>query len=213
MQIDPTSRLVKEPAQSQENQTTEVSAAPEPPKILKKRTISEQIHDTIVSVAAAEAAAYNAGKLLTMRRDMKVHFKINRSDERPRLTKSINNFMHCAYQPGPSFINCLNQLNSMPSGQQRGSKGRKMRSEAASSVFETPRVPARADVGFDNQSANGSEAGFRCVTCNRGPPYTKKYAKNQCQTCYKKDKKFQRGEFLQPTMYGGWSGQQGMRPL
>lgn len=32
--------------------------------------------------------------------------------------------------------------------------------------------------------------GFRCITCNRGPPYTKKYAKNQCQTCYKKEKKF-----------------------
>jgi len=31
---------------------------------------------------------------------------------------------------------------------------------------------------------------FRCITCNRGPPFTKKYAKNQCQTCYKKEKKF-----------------------
>lgn len=28
-----------------------------------------------------------------------------------------------------------------------------------------------------------------CITCRRGPPYTKKYAKNQCQTCYKKNKK------------------------
>jgi len=30
---------------------------------------------------------------------------------------------------------------------------------------------------------------FVCVTCKRGPPHTKKYAKNQCQTCYKKTKK------------------------
>jgi hypothetical protein len=30
---------------------------------------------------------------------------------------------------------------------------------------------------------------FMCITCRRGPPYTKKYAKNQCQTCYKKNKK------------------------
>jgi len=32
---------------------------------------------------------------------------------------------------------------------------------------------------------------FVCVTCKRGPPHTKKYAKNQCQTCYKKTKKAQ----------------------
>ncbi len=38
----------------------------------------------------------------------------------------------------------------------------------------------------------GSDGAFRCITCKRGPPHTKKYAKNQCQTCYKKDKKIQR---------------------
>ena len=30
---------------------------------------------------------------------------------------------------------------------------------------------------------------FVCITCRRGPPFTKKYAKSQCQTCYKKTKK------------------------
>ena len=44
-------------------------------------------------------------------------------------------------------------------------------------------------------------AGFRCVTCGRGPPYTKKYAKNQCQTCYKKDKKFHRTYPVQAQFY------------
>ena len=39
------------------------------------------------------------------------------------------------------------------------------------------------------QTLNGE---FVCVTCKRGPPHTKKYAKNQCQTCYKKTKKAQR---------------------
>ena len=34
---------------------------------------------------------------------------------------------------------------------------------------------------------------FMCITCRRGPPYTKKYAKNQCQTCYKKTKKRNEG--------------------
>ena len=33
---------------------------------------------------------------------------------------------------------------------------------------------------------------FVCITCHRGPPFTKKYAKNQCQTCYKKTKKYQK---------------------
>lgn len=45
------------------------------------------------------------------------------------------------------------------------------------------------------EGQNEGSGGFRCITCNRGPPYTKKYAKNQCQTCYKKDKKFQRGTY------------------
>lgn len=35
-----------------------------------------------------------------------------------------------------------------------------------------------------------SENDFVCITCHRGPPYTRKYAKNQCQTCYKKTKKY-----------------------
>ena len=40
---------------------------------------------------------------------------------------------------------------------------------------------------------NSSETGeFRCRTCLRGPPLTKKYAKNQCQTCYKKEKRIQK---------------------
>ena len=53
---------------------------------------------------------------------------------------------------------------------------------------------------------NSDTAGFRCITCNRGPPYTKKYAKNQCQTCYKKDKKFQRiGPYPMPGGYQPWS--------
>lgn len=38
-----------------------------------------------------------------------------------------------------------------------------------------------------NGDGEGTE--FRCITCNRGPPNTKKYAKNQCQTCYKKVKR------------------------
>lgn len=49
---------------------------------------------------------------------------------------------------------------------------------------------------------------FVCVTCKRGPPHTKKYAKNQCQTCYKKTKKAQRfedGIFLN-NMYANQSG-------
>ena len=51
--------------------------------------------------------------------------------------------------------------------------------------------PARREVDPAQGGLNDG-TGFRCITCNRGPPYTKKYAKNQCQTCYKKDKKFQR---------------------
>ena len=35
-----------------------------------------------------------------------------------------------------------------------------------------------------------SQNDFICITCKRGPPHTKKYAKNQCQTCYKKTKKY-----------------------
>lgn len=48
--------------------------------------------------------------------------------------------------------------------------------------------------GGDNQNGmDGGENGeFRCKSCLRGPPLTKKYAKNQCQTCYKKEKKFQK---------------------
>lgn len=48
------------------------------------------------------------------------------------------------------------------------------------------------DGGVSSVNLAMDGTGFRCITCNRGPPYTKKYAKNQCQTCYKKDKKFQR---------------------
>lgn len=39
---------------------------------------------------------------------------------------------------------------------------------------------------------NGNGGDFVCITCHRGPPFTRKYAKNQCQTCYKKTKKFQK---------------------
>lgn len=54
---------------------------------------------------------------------------------------------------------------------------------------------ARSQDGAGGDRDGGTQSnqdgqGFRCITCNRGPPYTKKYAKNQCQTCYKKDKKF-----------------------
>ena len=40
----------------------------------------------------------------------------------------------------------------------------------------------------------GETGEFRCRTCKRGPPLTKKYAKGQCQTCYKKNKKIQKEE-------------------
>lgn len=44
---------------------------------------------------------------------------------------------------------------------------------------------------------------FVCITCHRGPPYTRKYAKNQCQTCYKKTKKYQKDS---EDFYGGYPG-------
>ena len=44
----------------------------------------------------------------------------------------------------------------------------------------------------ENASYEGPEGEFRCKSCLRGPPLTKKYAKNQCQTCYKKEKKIQK---------------------
>ena len=50
---------------------------------------------------------------------------------------------------------------------------------------------------------------FVCVTCKRGPPHTKKYAKNQCQTCYKKTKKAQRfedGMFMGSVFLGSQNG-------
>lgn len=53
--------------------------------------------------------------------------------------------------------------------------------------------------------ANG-EKPFQCISCKRGPPHIKKYAKNQCQTCYKKDKKFQKGEDIGPAYYPAPSG-------
>ena len=44
--------------------------------------------------------------------------------------------------------------------------------------------------GNGDSVANYEDNGeFRCKSCLRGPPLTKKYAKNQCQTCYKKEKK------------------------
>jgi hypothetical protein len=39
------------------------------------------------------------------------------------------------------------------------------------------------------KGVSSSGGDFMCITCHRGPPHTKKYAKNQCQTCYKKTKK------------------------
>ena len=36
-----------------------------------------------------------------------------------------------------------------------------------------------------------SQSNFVCEVCKRGYPLAKKYAKNQCQTCYKKIKKRQ----------------------
>ena len=48
------------------------------------------------------------------------------------------------------------------------------------------------DKGSDKESdesphKQGSKV-FVCVTCHRGPPFAKKYARNQCQTCYKRVK-------------------------
>ena len=60
--------------------------------------------------------------------------------------------------------------------------------EIAQGPLNQPVVPPAP--GFDNSGSHeGSNEGFRCKTCGRGPPHTKKYAKNQCQTCYKKEKK------------------------
>ena len=46
-----------------------------------------------------------------------------------------------------------------------------------------------------NAVGDGDGGEFRCKSCLRGPPLTKKYAKNQCQTCYKKEKKIQKEEY------------------
>ncbi|CDW73641.1 UNKNOWN [Stylonychia lemnae] len=43
-----------------------------------------------------------------------------------------------------------------------------------------------------NVNNSNSANDFVCISCHRGHPFTKKYAKNQCQTCYKKTKKYQK---------------------
>mmetsp|Transcript_6556 Transcript_6556/g.8539 ORF Transcript_6556/g.8539 Transcript_6556/m.8539 type:complete len:198 (-) Transcript_6556:557-1150(-) len=58
------------------------------------------------------------------------------------------------------------------------------------------------EAGNANSAEMGSDGiDFRCRTCLRGPPLTKKYAKNQCQTCYKKEKRIQKEdqEMMQST--------------
>ena len=54
---------------------------------------------------------------------------------------------------------------------------------------------ANGSVASHDNNDGGENGEFRCKTCHRGPPLTKKYAKNQCQTCYKKEKKMQKEVF------------------
>ena len=63
-----------------------------------------------------------------------------------------------------------------------------------SSTFMTSSSQSLPLVGSNENGGaidlNGGDNGeFKCKSCLRGPPLTKKYAKNQCQTCYKKEKK------------------------
>ena len=54
--------------------------------------------------------------------------------------------------------------------------------------FLVPQSLPAAVTEVSNMDADNGD--FRCKSCGRGPPLTKKYAKNQCQTCYKKEKKY-----------------------
>lgn len=65
--------------------------------------------------------------------------------------------------------------------------------EAASKQVLQPAPSVAGCETGDSGAAEGTAVGeggeFRCKSCLRGPPLTKKYAKNQCQTCYKKEKR------------------------
>lgn len=71
---------------------------------------------------------------------------------------------------------------------------------------------ADGDEGLDTSQKVDAlgEKPFQCISCKRGPPHIKKYAKNQCQTCYKKDKKIQKDDsflgFVQPGSAAKYNG-------
>lgn len=48
-----------------------------------------------------------------------------------------------------------------------------------------------SDKDMDEHPEKSNTSAFVCVTCRRGPPFAKKYARNQCQTCYKRVKLMQ----------------------
>ena len=78
--------------------------------------------------------------------------------------------------------------------------GRQMTQSHAGRPYIVPQANPINDAGTAGNDGNDGE--FRCKTCLRGPPLTKKYAKNQCQTCYKREKKIQKEGHEAVGMYG-----------
>lgn len=155
----------------------------------------EKIQHSILIAACSVARGYNE-QTLKMRRNLKSFYKEQQSlgliEERSRLNNltrhqdlldiktSQCNFLHCLLTPNQAFINAINNQNyRKDSGRMESTRLVLIDNEETSMPKRQEQLyrPVRRDADPVQVSLNDG-TGFRCITCNRGPPYTKKYAKN-----------------------------------
>jgi hypothetical protein len=144
------------------------------------------------------ASVYN-NNLEKNRYQMRKYFteqSLKKALSRPSLGSGLGLLV---YKPSSQFFHYLNSVSISEKIEKNDDK------EEKNTTLQAPSKPAIAPYVAENHG-NGaslqsrpaylphvppSQSNFVCEICKRGYPLAKKYAKNQCQTCYKKMKKKQ----------------------
>ena len=169
-------------------------------------TLSQQFEDSSPALIHALASAYTFNENLSFTRSRVrkeyVGQSLRKALSRPQFTQN-QMFYGVNYKPGPAFIHYQNYV---------GKSSSTVRAPAQQRIAEVAKKPAAI---FDNQvpvstvepvpTANTnpvSSENFVCGMCKRTD--AKKYAKNLCQTCYKKQKKVLNGNCEDSNTKGGF---------
>jgi hypothetical protein len=143
------------------------------------------------------ASVYN-NSLEKIRYQMRKYFTeqgLKKALSRPILGNGLG---FSVYKPSSQFFHYLNSANLNEKIEKTDEKDEK---NPQPIVQKSPANTYNAEVNGNGISQGNrptylphvplSQSNFVCEICKRGYPLAKKYAKNQCQTCYKKMKKKQ----------------------